>query len=59
MDRDQIKIGMRVFDRYQHRTGIVLAIHKSANPNLEQTEALVEVDRNAVSWISFESLEAV
>jgi hypothetical protein len=58
MDRSDIHIGQRVYDRNQHRAGIILAIHKPANPNFEPTEALVEVDRNAVSWVDFESLEA-
>jgi hypothetical protein len=59
MTCDEIRIGAQVYDRNQHRTGIVLAVHKPANPNLDTTEALVEIDRNAFSWISFDSLEEI
>jgi hypothetical protein len=53
MTCEEIHIGQRVYDRNQHRAGIVLAVHKPANPNLDPTEALVQVDGNAFSWINF------
>jgi hypothetical protein len=59
MNSEEIKIGMRAYDRNQHRTGTVLAVHRPANPNLSATEALVRTDASAVSWIRFEHLEAV
>jgi len=58
MNNEEIKIGARVHDRASHRTGTVLAVHRPANPKLDPTEALVETDRNAFSWLRFENLEA-
>jgi hypothetical protein len=59
MDREDIRIGQRVQDRSSHRTGTVLGIYRPANNNLDPTEALIETDRNAVSWIRFENMEEI
>lgn len=57
MTHEEIHIGQRVYDRNQHRTGVLLAVHRPSNLNLDPTEAMVKTEGNAVSWISFENLE--
>ena len=57
MRREEIRIGQRVFDRVDRRSGTVLAFWVPANPKLAATEALVQTGQNAISIVLFENLE--
>jgi len=53
----EIRIGAQVFDRALQRGGVVVAIHRPANPNLPSDVAAVKVAPGALIWSCFEDLE--
>ena len=56
MDLPEIKLGSKVYDHRDRRPGVVLSVHRPANPNLSSTTAMIQVGDNTVSWIEFENL---
>ena len=53
----EIWIGAQVFDRALQRSGIVIAIHRPANPNLQSDVAAVKVAPGALVWSRIADLE--
>jgi hypothetical protein len=55
----EIRIGAQVFDRALRRGGMVVAIHRPANPNLPSDVATVKVAPGALVWSRVADLERV
>jgi hypothetical protein len=55
----EIKIGAQVFDRALQRSGMVVAIHRPANPNLDADSAIVKTAPGALVWSRIAGLEQV
>jgi hypothetical protein len=53
----EIKIGSQVFDRTLQRAGVVIAIHKHSNPNLDLDLMIVKVAPGALVWSRIMDLE--
>jgi hypothetical protein len=53
----EIKIGAQVFDRALRRTGMVVAVHRHSNPNLDSDTVTVKVAPGALVWSQITDLE--
>jgi hypothetical protein len=56
MSPTEIKIGAQVFDRTLQRTGMVIAIHRPANPNLD-ADVIIKTAPGALAWSRISDLE--
>jgi hypothetical protein len=59
MTRKEIKIGAQVFDRTLQRTGMVVAIHRPANPNLDPDSVIIKTAPGALIWARIDHLEQI
>jgi hypothetical protein len=55
----EIRIGAQVFDRALRRGGVVVAIHKHANPNVQSDVVAVKAAPGALVWSRVADLERV
>lgn len=57
MTTADIRPGVQVFDRTLKRSGMVLALHRYANPNLDSDLVTVNVAPGALIWSRISDLE--
>lgn len=53
----EIRIGAQVFDRALQRGGMVVAIHKHANANVQSDFVVIKVAPGALVWSHLADLE--
>lgn len=57
MSPAEIRIGTQVYDRALQRGGMVVSIHKHANPNLDSDLVTVKVAPGTLVWSRIADLE--
>jgi hypothetical protein len=59
MSSAEIKIGAQVFDRALQRSGMVVAIHQPANPNLDADSVIIKTAPGTLIWARIDHLEQI